>query len=85
MNAAVELAGTAEIAIAEMIECHRSLNEPLVELSRFAAILGPELLPDLVALEVVAGVEMADPLEVERIVGCFGSHERFTPAAGSGG
>ena len=85
MDAAVELAGTAEIAIAEMIECHRGLNEPLVELPRFPAIIGPKLPQDFGALEVVAGVEMADPLELERIVGRFGSHGRFTPAAVSGG
>ena len=85
VDATVEFAGTAEVAVAEMIECHRGLNEPLVELPRFPAILGPEFLPDLVALEVIAGVEMADPLEIERIVGRFGGHGRFTPAAVSGG
>ena len=70
----MELAGAAEVAVPEMIECHRGLDQPLVELPRFAPILGPQRLPNLVALEVVAGIEMTDPLEIERIVGGLGGH-----------
>jgi hypothetical protein len=68
VNAAVELPGPADVAVAEMIEGHGSLDEPLVELPRRAAVLRPEILPDLVALEVVALVELLDAEQVAWVV-----------------
>ena len=68
LDTLVELAGPADVTVAEMIEGHGGLDESLVELSRWAAVFRPQLFPDLMALVVVALVEFLDPLQVEGIV-----------------
>ena len=63
---------------------NRGLDEALVELPRLPAVFRPEFLPDLVALVIIALVELLDARQVERLVvravgrGCggraFGCH-----------
>jgi hypothetical protein len=71
----VQFAGSADVAISKMVEGHRCLDEPLVELSRRPPVVCPEFFPELMALVVVTRVEGDDALQVERVVGlgrCFG-------------
>jgi hypothetical protein len=69
VNAFVEFAGTADVAIAKMIEGYGSLDETLIKLSGRPAVFRPEFLPDLMTLVIVALVEFLDSLKIEGLVG----------------
>ena len=60
VHAGVELSGSADVAIAEMVKCDGSLDQRLIEPAGRTAILRPEFLPDIVALVILAGVEVGD-------------------------
>jgi hypothetical protein len=64
-----------------MIEGYGSLDESLIKLSRRPPVFGPEFLPDLMALVVVALVEFLDALEIQGLVG-GGVHGRLTESGG---
>lgn len=65
----IELLSAADIAVAEMMQTDGNLDEPLIELPRGSAVLGPEILPNLVRLKKVTDVEVSDTLVKARIVG----------------
>ena len=75
MHALMKLAGPANVAVAEMIEGNRGLDEPLVKLPGRPPVFRPQLFPDLVALVIVAGIELLDAVEIQRFVGGRCVHE----------
>lgn len=78
----VEIAGAAveqflratRVAVTEMVQTNSNLNEPLVELSRWSGILGPQFFPYLVRFIEVAAIEVLDPLEITVVVVGFVRH-----------
>ena len=68
MDAFVELAGTANISISKMIERNCGLDQSLIIFSRRTAVLGPQFLPDFMALVVIALIEFLNPGEIEQFV-----------------
>src|SRR5262249_7350712 len=55
--------------VAEVAQPDRRLDQPLVEPPLAAVRLRPQVLPDLVGLEEIAGVEEAHARQVTRVVG----------------
>src|SRR5438067_1432427 len=56
--AMVELARPTDVAVAEMVQGHRGLDQPLEELAVRTLIVGPELFPHLVTFVKVAGIKV---------------------------
>src|SRR5690606_12367890 len=56
--AVIQLFRSARVAIAEMIEAHRGLNQALVEAPLRTLAVRPQLFPHLVRLEKLALVEV---------------------------
>ena len=74
--AAIHLAGAADISISKMVQRHGGLDQSLVEQSQIAAVVLPQLLPDFVRLEKLAGIEVRDALQIQRVVCVSGrAHE----------
>jgi hypothetical protein len=69
VHALVEFAGTADVAVAEMIEGYGGLDETLIKLSGRPPVFRPEFLPDLMTLVIVALVEFLDSLKIDGLVG----------------
>ena len=67
----MEFSGAADVAVPEMVESHSRLDQPLIILPRRPPILGPELFPNLMALVVVARVEVGNSLQIEPFVPVF--------------
>ena len=65
----VQFLSTTEIAIAEVVQADSNLNQTLVKASRCALLIGPKILPNLMRLKEIAGVEVVDPLQIARVVG----------------
>ena len=65
-RAVIQFFRPTNVAVAKMKQRHRCLNQTLIKLSRLAAIIGPQILPRLVAFKKIALVEMLDPFQIER-------------------
>ena len=86
MHACMEFSGAADVAISKMIEGYSSLDQGLVVPPRRTAVFGPEFLPDLMALVVVAGVKKGNSFEVKPLVvvgGRFTTHDLLSVIARS--
>ena len=51
-----------------MVQTDCGLDQALIESTRVALLLGPQLFPDFVCLEEVAPVEILDAFQVMRII-----------------
>src|SRR4051812_3807429 len=65
---AVDFASTPNIAVPEVVQSDRRLNQPLVKQPQFAAVTLPQVFPDLVGFKKLAGIEISNALQVKRIV-----------------
>jgi hypothetical protein len=70
----------ARVAVAEMVQANRHLNQALVELARRPRILGPKLLPDFVRFVKIARIEVRYSFEIQRVI-LVGHEEKRFPAA----
>ena len=72
-GAVIQLARSANVAVAEVVQGDSGLNQALIEFARRPLVFGPQLFPGFVGLEEVADVEMGDAGQIERrVVGGFG-------------
>jgi len=78
------LVGKLHVAAAEVEQRDRRLDQPLVEALLRTATVRPQLLPDVVRLEEVAGVEQQDARQVTRVVRLHGGILSGPPFIGIG-